>query len=78
MTSAVGLMCFNISSYSKSSFELIHNHLIIIYVCFVMNVINVLCNYYLFGMSFNDYFEYKESLDYDEMMDDLIGDKKHR
>jgi hypothetical protein len=67
MTSSLALLCFNISIYLKSNFEMTEMHLIINIFCIFMNIINIICNYILFGMSFSDYFEYKEKIDYEEM-----------
>lgn len=52
---------------SKSTFELTYYHNLVNYSCILMNIFNMLCNYVLFGMSFSDYFEFKEKVDYDEL-----------
>jgi hypothetical protein len=67
MTSSMALLCFNLSIYFKLNFEITEMHLIGNVFCIIFNIINVICNYILFGMSFSDYFEYKESIDFKEM-----------
>jgi len=74
MTSSVALLCFNVTSYYKTDFELIYVHDLIIIISIIMNIINILCNYSLFIMSFSDYFEFKERMDFDEMSHDRKND----
>jgi hypothetical protein len=82
-TASLASLIFWFSINHKTDFYLLLIHSIIHYIAIFLNIASSLANFYLFVLSFNDYFEYKEKNDYDELMEnrrrkpDEENDKKN-
>jgi hypothetical protein len=59
---------FWISITVKVKFSILDLHHIIHNICLFLNVFSNFGNLFLFGLSFNDYFEYKEHKDYLQLL----------
>jgi hypothetical protein len=62
-------LAFCISITFKKKFHLLSLHQILHNFCVVINVVSNIGNFFLFVLSFNDYFEYKESRDFLLLLD---------